>query len=635
MKTALLLSAIFFLHTFLIAQLSSQQKDVQFGHVCKQHNVFAKKSSYAVPLTAKVHHLKAEWRINPSFRFIEGSLQFQLSALVSDSLQLALHSQFQIDSVKINNVDAPFHFSNNVIKVSLQNSNGGIDTLSISYRGEPDSSSSSFVRDMYQDIPIIWTLSQPYGASDWWPNFQNLKEKIDSIDILIQVPTEYTAVSNGLLHATTNLQNDIVYHWKHRYPIPSYLIALAVSKYEVIRQKTVLNNGDSLLMEDYIFPDDSVQIAYNVGRIFPILKSLDSLLITYPFAREKYGHAQFTRSGGMEHTTISFINNYHKEILSHELAHHWFGNYITCASWQDIWLNEGFATYLSGKAYQYTSSDSLYTYWRELIKERVCAKPDGSVFVYDTSDVKRVFDARLSYNKAALVLVMLEYELGEELFFSALRNYLNDPELAYSFATTSQFKQHVENASGKNLDTFFNQWIYKEGYPQFTIQWSQSKGNLTVELTQKSSHPSNEMFEMKLPIRAYGHNFDTTLHVWVNQKQHTFSFDFEGLVQDLVLDPDSRVIAKSTRITQMFSQNDVFIFPNPANEFVQVVSAKPSERILNVRIYTLDGKFLSELKDVQQDKVVVDIQALESGSYVVLVETTGDSKTIKLIKQKF
>lgn len=633
MRTVLIAGLTLFVHVYLFAQSSEQSSGLLLHtHICNQNTNFTQRSSYAVPLTAKIHHLKAEWVINPPSRFIEGHVHFQLTALVTDSLQLALHSQFQIDSIQINNINAPFRFSNNVLKVSLQNANGGIDTLSVHYRGEPKSNASSFVSDLYQGIPIVWTLSQPYGASDWWPNFQNLKEKIDSIDVFIHVPSEYTAVSNGLLQSKNLHQNKNIFHWKHNYPIPSYLIALAVSKYDVIKQKSVLSNGDSLQIEDYLLPDDSAQIADNVSRILPILTYFDSLLITYPFAREKYGHAQFTRNGGMEHTTISFINNYHTELLAHELAHHWFGNYITCSTWQDIWLNEGFATYLAGRSYAYLFGDSLYTYWRKVTKERVCSKPDGSVFVYDTSDVKRVFDARLSYNKAAFVLIMLEYELGEESFLNLLRTYLNDPSLAYSFASTNDFKQHAESISGKNLDVFFQQWIYNEGFPYFSLQWHQNHNKLTLEISQNSSHTSNNFFEMKLPIGLYGHGLDTILDVWVNQKQQTLSFDLEKRVETLVIDPESRVLAKQSTVLRRYLQNDIFMYPNPADAFIEIVSPIPNERIQNVQIYSLDGRCLIEVNNIQLNKLRIDIQELKLGIYVVHIETSARIKSIKLNK---
>lgn len=632
MKKLFISGFTLFFYLSLFAQSNIPSALLHHTHVCKQHTVFNKRGDYAVPQTAKVQHLKAHWQISPPSRFIEGSVHYQLSALVSDSLQLALSSRFQMDSIKINNVNAPFQFVNNILKVSLLNSNGGIDTLSIHYRGEPEANSYSFVSDLFQDIPLVWTLSQPYGASDWWPNFQNLIEKIDSIDVYIQVPTDYTAISNGLLQSNESQQNTRIFHWKHSYPIPSYLIGLAVSKYEVVKQKSVLSNGDSLLIEDYLLPDDSAQIVDNVSRILPILKYFDSLLITYPFAREKYGHAQFTRNGGMEHTTISFINNYHSELLAHELAHHWFGNYITCSSWQDIWLNEGFATYLAGRSYAYLFGDSLYTHWRKTTKERVCSKPDGSVFVYDTSEVKRIFDARLSYNKGAFALVMLEYELGEEMFLSLLRNYLNDPLLAYSFASTAHFKQHAETISGKNLDTFFNQWIYNEGYPQVSLKWFQNNGKLTIEFTQKSSHPSNDIFEMKLPIGVYGHDFDTVVHVWVNQKQQSFSFDIQERVSSIALDPEARVLAKASSVNQVFMHNDIFVYPNPASSFLEIVSPQTNEVIQNIQVYSLDGKELIRLNNIQQRKLSLDIQELKSGSYIIYVKTLNVKKAIKFQK---
>ncbi len=131
----------------------------------------------------------------------------------------------------------------------------------------------------------------------------------------------------------------------------------------------------------------------------------------------------------MEHQTISFEGYFGEELLSHELAHQWFGNSITCASWSDIWLNEGFATYLSGIIIEKNDPAENWLAWKKDLINYICSEPGGSVYVQDTTSYQRIFDGRLSYSKGAMVLHMLRSELGDSIFFTSIKNYLNDPLL--------------------------------------------------------------------------------------------------------------------------------------------------------------------------------------------------------------
>ncbi|MBL0103769.1 MAG: hypothetical protein IPP51_08435 [Bacteroidetes bacterium] len=242
------------------------------------------------------------------------------------------------------------------------------------------------------------------------------------------------------------------YQWKHRYPIAAYLVCLAVTDYAEYSH-WVPYGSDLLEVQNYVYPEDSAFAVTQTNQIVPIMQLYDTLFGIYPFQNEKYGHAQFNWGGGMEHQTITFVSGFDFELIAHELAHHWFGDKVTCASWHDIWLNEGFATYLALLCYEHMDPN----YWlmsKQYYISSVTSSPDGSVYCPDTLDPNRIFDGRLSYFKGAMILNQLRWVIGDSAFFAGCNNYLTDVACAYGFATTDQFRQHMEAARTKPVMVF-------------------------------------------------------------------------------------------------------------------------------------------------------------------------------------
>src|SRR5699024_5599345 len=224
--------------------------------------------------------------------------------------------------------------------------------------------------------------------------------------------------------------------------IPAYLIAFAVTNYTSFTYDYE-HEGIAFPIINYVYPEDSGRIARQADIVVPIMKVFSEVFEPYPYHTEKYGHCQFSWSGGMEHTTISFMGGFHQDLIAHELAHQWFGNKVTCASWQDIWLNEGFAGYLTGITHEHLDGNQSFKNWRAYEISKITSQSDGSVYVpaKDTMDVNSVFNSRLTYSKGAMILHMLRKRLGDDAFFTGLRNYLSDPELAFAAAYTPDLQR--------------------------------------------------------------------------------------------------------------------------------------------------------------------------------------------------
>ena len=417
----------------------------------------------------KYHRLELD--LDPSVAFLSGDITtyFEAKDNMSD-ITFDLSSNMIVSQVEQRGTSLTFTQNSDdelVVTLPVIQNIGVLDSLTISYSGNPISSGlGSFVQQTHNGDPTIWTLSEPYGAKAWWPCKQDLIDKIDSIDVFITSPhfnptdEEYIAVSNGLEQSQIINGDDKTTHFRHRHPIPAYLIAISVTNYEVYSHQ-VSNNGNPFEIVNYVYPESLANAQASTPVTVDIMDLFINLFEAYPYEDEKYGHAQFGFGGGMEHTTVSFMGGYSRNLIAHELAHQWFGNKITCGSWKDIWLNEGFATYLSGLVYENLDGNNVFTIWKQQRINSITSQTGGAVYLsdIDTTSVSRIFSSRLSYNKGSMVLHMLRKKLGDTNFFQALQDYLSTPEHAYDYAKTEDFISIVETSSGEDLTEFFRRLV--------------------------------------------------------------------------------------------------------------------------------------------------------------------------------
>jgi aminopeptidase N len=592
----------------------------------------------------KYHRL--EWTVDPNVAFISGDVTshfvakenlneviFDLSGnmVVSEILQRGNALSF------IQNADDEV-----VITLPQVQNLGVLDSLTIRYSGNPISSGfGSFEQTTHNGDPIIWTLSEPFGAKGWWPCKQDLNDKIDVIDVYITSPQfnasneEYMAASNGLELSQVVNGSSKTTHFKHQYPIPAYLIAMAVTNYEIYSHP-VANNGNPFDVVNYVYPEDLASWQANTGVTVDIMNLFTDLFEEYPYADEKYGHAQFGWGGGMEHTTVSFMGSYSRGLIAHELAHQWFGDKITCGSWKDIWLNEGFATYLSALVIENLDGDSAFKSWRSGKISSITSSPDGVVYIpdNDTTNVGRVFSSRLSYNKPSMVLHMLRKKVGDANFYQGMQDYLGDTNFAYGYAKTPDFIAKMEDASGEDLTEFFDDWIYNEGYPSYAVSWSQNAAyQVSVTLNQSQSHASVSYFEAPVSLRFFGTNneeLDVSLDNTVNGEN--FLVDTTFPVALVVFDPDKHLISKNNSVVLGVNDNDLstefFVFPNPVLRELQI--KKPNDvTIYSIEILDVLGRTIMT-PNIRES---INVEHLPSGLHFVRFETSAGIVTRTIIKK--
>ena len=585
----------------------------------------------------KYHRL--ELTLDPAVQAVSGTVTTYFTATEELAhVHFDLDAALPVSSVMHHGVPIPFTHTADSLSVELPAplQPGSLDSLRIGYAGVPDPSGfGSFITSTHDDVPVLWTLSEPYGAKDWWPCKQDLADKIDSIDLLVTHPAAYRAAANGLLLSEHTVDGSTNAHWRHRHPIAHYLIATAVTDYTVGQH--VIDLGDvQVPMVSYAYPEHAEQAGWAVGDIQEQMPLFSSLFGTYPFADEQYGHAQFGWGGGMEHQTMSFLGVYHYELSAHELAHQWFGNKVTCGSWADIWLNEGFATYLTGLCYDFIGTDH-WQGWKEAKVASITSEPDGSVFCPDTLSVPRLFSGRLTYNKAAMVLHMLRWICGDSAFFAGARNYLDDPELAFASARTSDLQQHLEASSGIDLDGFLADWFTGEGHPSYAMAWSQEEeGMVQATLHQAQSHASVDFFELPVPVRFSGNDRDTTVVFHHSFDGEAFSVQLPFTAHTAVIDPEVWLISAQNTAVQVPVIPDgpsLRPFPNPVSD--RLWCAMPVGLDRNARITLVDatGRTAVEEQVAGRTSVVMELGALTLGTYFLRVQDAGSVHTAVVLKR--
>lgn len=587
----------------------------------------------------KYHRL--EWTVDPTVDKIAGTVTSYFVATENlNKIIFDLADNMVVSEVSQRGNSLNFSQNTNeelIIDLAIPLAKGALDSLSIEYEGNPVSSGfGSFETSVHGNlnVPILWTLSEPYGAKGWWPCKQDLIDKIDSIDVYITHPEVYKAASNGLLLSeTSNGSQSTTTHWKHRYPIPAYLIAIAVTNYTVYKDHVSNGNFDVV---NYVYPE-SLDVAKAGTAITPqIMDLFGNLFEIYPYFNEKYGHAQFGWGGGMEHTTMTFMGSWGRSLIAHELAHQWFGNKITCGSWEDIWLNEGFATYLDGLVVENFDGDDAFHNWKKSLVSSITSQEGGSTFVDDTTSVNRIFSGRLTYRKGAMILNMIRYKLGDENFFQAIKNYLSDTNLAFDYARTSDLQFHLETVSGMDLTEFFSDWFYGEGYPSYEVNWHQNSSNNIVRFTvnQTQSHSSVSFFEMPLPVLVQGAGGESEIiRLEVSENAQTFNTEIPFEITSIEIDPETQLISKNNSITLGIDilklQKDITIFPNPVKSTLSITNNGYSQ-IKKITIYNVLGVAVME-KNNPTSKISLD--KLNFGIHLVKIDTDQGSIHKTLLKK--
>lgn len=577
------------------------------------------------------HELRFTVDPNVTNPYINGIVKTTFTALSDiNAVTFDMATELTVSSVTMNSASLTFSQSNYQLNINLPSpvTTGNSATVVITYAGSPPQAEGAFTRGTHSGTPIIFTLSEPFGARDWWPCKQDLNDKIDSFDIYITCPDAYIGVSNGLLQSSVTSGGFTTRHFRHNYPIPAYLISLNVTNYTTYNIQGGLGTVESPFfpINNYLYPEsNTASNRSSIDNTVPIMNVFEQKFGPYPYRNEQYGHVQFGWGGGMEHTTMSSMGAWNsRSLIAHELGHQWFGNKITCGTWKDIWLNEGLTEYSAGIVVEELDGDAAFVSWKSGKISNITSSTTGAVYLTDAEalNVGRIFSSRLSYNKGSMVTHMLRWVMGDANFFQALQNYLSDTNLAFGYAVTNDLKGHLEAVHLTSLSEFFNDWIYGQGYPTYTVNaqnWGAGQAKITVSQTQ--SNASVSFFEMPLEIRltsASGLTHDVVVNHTSNAQEFIVPVPF--VVTGVTFDPNKHIISRNnvaTLANESFDLEQIIsVYPNPTTNELHIMMPTTLQ-LDKVEIYNTLGQLVG-----QKDAIDFSVAELSAGLHLLKITTS-------------
>lgn len=570
-----------------------------------------------------------------------------------DSALVEFFDGFTIHQIQVNGTPVTTYARHGqVLYIPINLPQNSAFTISIDYAGTPPTAATNPLGGAgmtNDDSPtwgnqVTWSLSEPFSAFEWFPCKQDLRDKADSVQVTVTVPDHLMAGSNGLLDSVTTTPGYKTFHWMHRYPIAYYLISVAVSNYY---DYTIYANpagaAQPLMIQNFIYNNTTYLAQYqdDIDETVDFIELFADLYGPYPFQNEKYGHCLAPLSGGMEHQTMTTQGFFNNTLTSHELAHQWWGDYVTCASWADIWINEGFASYSENLMLQNLYSINDAKQEMSSIHTNVMSNPGGSVWVADSLDEDAIFDSRLVYNKGGAIIHTLRYIINnDQLFFDLLKDFL--ATYAYSTATGLDFKNHAENFTGMDFSDFFNQWYYGEGYPTYSVQYQPETTGVWVKVNQTVSKSSvTPLFTnpIDVTVNRTGTLSDTIVRIAINSNATTVFLPIENVQSITAIDPNNYVINKIGGITQVndlgveqaqMENENTILYPNPTEHQLTVVFPGEKTRELSI----IDHRGQTVFSTTVTSNTTVDVSHLAAGQYLVEIKGKNKNSVIrKVIKR--
>lgn len=635
-----------------------------------------------------IKHHTIYWRVNPdSTKYIRGTVTTKFLTKVANVNTVTL----DLNKLSFNNAGLVVKYHGvavsksfpttgnlNLLTISLPTplAINVTDSVTISYKGVPPAESGQalgYQKVSYKGNSYIYTLSESYEDRDWWPCKADMQDKIEGMDITVSTPSSYKVATQGKLLKTVVSGANTLYTYRHSYPIASYLVSLCVAKFTEFNRTPVLVNGTNVPVTYQLFPRNSyasILSALDFAKLEVQLFS--SKFGDYPFKNEKFGVYEFGFPGGMEHQTnigLDAASLTSWSVIAHETAHQWFGDGVTCKTWNHLWLNEGFATYLEVLAAEQIPSLGKSAFSRLSSLKTAARSCTAPVYISDVRTSNTVWtgpNTTAVYDKGAMIVSMLRTLAGDTKFFEATKNYV--AALTYSSADTDNLRQHFQTAlGGADLTGFFTDWVNGVGTPSYTVEWNNVGTTLSLQLTQTKSTNSNvTYFRMPVVIKvkdATGTAQNIVLYdnggnlsvagngtIGAGTGSNRISVTLPFVPTTVQFDPDNVTIATGTvsfnsalakissQKTAQYSESLIdfktTIYPNPTTtEFMLDVFSADQINLVSMDVVDVLGRIVEHKENLALGQKVVFGSSLPAGVYIVHVVQGKEQRSAKIVKQ--
>lgn len=588
-------------------------------------------------------------------------IKFKVDSTLNSITLNAVNTSLAIDSIRL--IGGPllnFSHTNNILSITLDRTYvpNEIVRVKIYYRHIATSNDGAF----YTYQGVVFTDCEPEGARKWFPCWDKPSDKA-TVDITVKVPSNARLGSNGRLNDSTVIADTIYYHWISRDPVATYLVVLTGKvnyNMDIVYWHKISNPADSIPIRFYYNTGESYQTAKNI--ILTMTTYYSELFGEHPF--EKNGFTAIPNGagfswGGMENQTLTTLCSscWTESIVSHEFAHQWFGDMITCATWADIWINEGFASFIEAIWLERTGG---YTAYKNKINSfasnYLSNNPGWAIsdpsWAVNTPSTNVLFNYAVTYCKGACVLHLLRYILGDTVFFNTIKSYaLDTVNFKYQSTTIGDFNAKVNQVTGGNYDWFFNAWIYQPNHPIYanTYNIANVGSNVwRVNFVAKQTQTNAGFFPMILPIKvSFSTGPDTLIKVMnsVNNQMYTFFFNRQPV--SVEFDPDNMIVLKTATLTVNYNEIsseiplDYKLYqnePNPFNPVTIITFEIPKDEFVKLNIYDINGRLVkilvNEFRNAGKYYEVFSGSKFASGIYFYRLETSSFTETKRMILVK-
>jgi len=577
-------------------------------------------------------------KIFPDSQKIRATTSIKLAVKITMTESLLFDfAGLQLDSVLLDAEKIQASQNGETLMIDLNSPLMAGDThqVDIYYQGIPEKG-LYFRLNWYDDL-IIYSHNEPYDARYWFPCKDDPSDKAKLI-MTVTLPDNFVVLGNGtLIEAVSTGYRQKRYIWQEDYPIATYLISIAAGPYSITSDSFEWQ-GDNLLLEYYVYPNDLSRGASALEMVKDMLDFYSTYIGDYPFFNDKYSMSEvpFREASAMENQTATTMGDFvmdNEEVIAHELAHQWWGDALTPQSFVDIWLNEGFATYF----------DALFTeyiYGREAFLKRMddfynLLISDGSLAypIYDPPP--QYLFGRAVYMKGAWVLHMLRLIIGDQFFNEIIQDYYQS--YYYLNVTSADFIEIVESVSGKSFEQFFSQWLYYGGMPLLIGSWEQNNNAVTVSINQEQPEA---VYQFDLEILIEGVSEDSLVKVPITNRRTQLTIDFAEPVTKMIIDPHKKILTTNNSPVYFIPSQAAIsrISPNPFSETITITYQIGKTENVEIVIYDILGQKVDKLVDEKKNtgihQVVWHGKHYASGAYICVMTASGASDVRKMILVK-